>query len=166
MFRAGEERVGWFKLHLDPEAGKTIYRDEYLDQAIDPGNPDALLKLPLGKTALEVCTDYLRQVYTHMMAMLERRLPDTIDTMPIKFVITTPAMWSTSAQHATMTAAKRAGFGSRPQDSIATVAEPEAAAAYSLQRLNSLHGHESVSKSVDGNKKFTVSVHMPLLAFD
>jgi hypothetical protein len=133
MFRPGAPRVGWFKLLLDPEAGDAKYNDEAL---IDPGNPSAIMTLPPGKTVVDVCTDYLALVYAHTMRMLEKRLPSTLKATPIKFVITTPAMWGTNAQHNTLVAAKAAGFGRRSIDWVDMVSEPEAAAAYSLTQLN------------------------------
>ncbi|KAM6509706.1 hypothetical protein FALCPG4_017353 [Fusarium falciforme] len=47
-------------------------------------------------------------------------------------------MWSPAAQHNTIIAAQAAGFGSRPQDIIESVTEPEAAASYALREINSI----------------------------
>ena len=58
------------------------------------------------------------------------------DNTPQECWITLPAIWSDEAKEATLTAAKNAGFGSRPHDEIFTIAEPEAAAIYTLKRFS------------------------------
>lgn len=151
MFRPGAPRVGCFKLLLDPAAGDAKYNDEGL---IDPGNPSAVMTLPPGKTVVGVCTDYLAQVYAHTMRMLEKRLPNTLKSTPIQFVITTPAMWGTNAQHNTLVAAKAAGFGKRSIDWVDMVSEPEAAAAYSLKQLNTDEVRHVIHDEKVGNEKF------------
>jgi hypothetical protein len=142
MFRPGMQRYGWFKLLLDPDAGEHAYNDfSYcLTTTIDPGNPNAIFSVAPGKTAVEMCADYLELVYKHVMETLERRMANTFDYTPIQFVMTTPAMWSDVAQHETRIAAERAGFGSRAGDWVEMVSEPEAAAAYSLKTVNVLQG--------------------------
>lgn len=137
MFKAGEPRLAWFKLLLDPAAGDKKYNDE----TVDPGNPEAIMTLPTGKTVVDVCADYLAIVYSHTMEALAKRMPNTLKTTPIKFVITTPAMWGVNAQHMTALAATKAGFGSRSIDWIDMVSEPEAAAAYALKQLNAENRH-------------------------
>jgi hypothetical protein len=135
-FRIGMPRYGWFKLLLDPQAGERAYNDSNLETAFDPGNPNALLSLAPGKTAVDMCADYLKLVYDHAMFQLRRRMPNMFDETPIQFILTTPGMWGDNAQHSTRIAAERAGFGSRAGDMIFMVSEPEAAAAYSLKTLN------------------------------
>lgn len=131
-------RYGWFKLLLDPVAGETAYNDSTLTTTVDSGNPYALLTIAPGKTAVDMCADYLKLVYQHTIDSLRRRMPNTFDATPIQFILTTPAMWNDTAQHATRVAAERAGFGSRASDWIEMVSEPEAAAAYSLKSVNVL----------------------------
>jgi len=140
MFRPGMPRYGWFKLLLDPNAGERAYNDFSLTTTIDTGNPHAVCSVAPGKTAVEMCEDYLRLVYKHVMETLERRMANTFEYTPIQFVMTTPAMWSDVAQHETRIAAERAGFGSRAGDWVEMVSEPEAAAAYSLKTVNVLQG--------------------------
>ncbi|RTE85274.1 hypothetical protein BHE90_000016 [Fusarium euwallaceae] len=138
QLRAGSPRYGGFKLLLDPGAGSRAYNDEHLALALDPGNRSMQLSLCPGKSATDMVSDYLLLVYDEVMRSLLRRFPHTLSTLKIKFVITTPAMWSPAAQHNTMIAAREAGFGSRPQDIIESVTEPEAAASYALREFNSI----------------------------
>lgn len=143
MFRSGMPRYGWFKLLLDPNAGEHAYNDSSLAMMIDPGNPGASLSLVPGKTAVDMCADFLTLVYKHLMFTLGRRMPDKLDETPIQFVLTTPGMWSDVAQHVTRVAAARAGFGSRSGDWVEMVSEPEAAASYSLKTLDLHQGGET-----------------------
>ncbi|KAF5570127.1 heat shock Hsp70 [Fusarium pseudoanthophilum] len=137
QLRAGSPRYGGFKLLLDPGAGSRAYNDEHLALTLDPGNQSTQLLLHPGKSATDMVSDYLRLVHKEVMESLQRRFPNTLNDLKIKFVITTPAMWSPAAQHNTMIAAKAAGFGSRSQDIIESVTEPEAAASYALREFNS-----------------------------
>jgi hypothetical protein len=69
------------------------------------------------------------------MDTLQRRLILTLDSTPIQFVLTTPAIWSHEAQNTTCKAAKKAGFASRAGDTLSMVSEPEAAASYCLREI-------------------------------
>ncbi|KAF5971136.1 hypothetical protein FCOIX_10043 [Fusarium coicis] len=138
QLRAGSPRYGGFKLLLDPGGGSRAYNDEHLALTLDPENQSTQLFLHPGKSATDMVSDYLRLVHKEVMESLQRRFPNTLNDLKIKFVITTPAMWSPAAQHNTMMAASTAGFGSRPQDIIESVTEPEAAASYALREFNSL----------------------------
>ncbi|EGX50091.1 hypothetical protein AOL_s00076g442 [Orbilia oligospora ATCC 24927] len=131
-----------FKLLLDP----TIYGGVYagrskpwslLRRLEDLRLEDsASIKLPSGKTAIDVSSDYLKLLYNDLMNnRLRKRYPDTLDITPIEFVFTIPAIWSHKAQEATRYAAKTAGFSSRPSDSLSLVSEPEAAAMFVLQAM-------------------------------
>ncbi|KAK3395018.1 hypothetical protein B0H63DRAFT_518085 [Podospora didyma] len=83
---------------------------------------------------------------------LERRLPVNLKRKKIKFVITTPAIWSSAAQHNTLVAAKNAGFGSRALDIVVPVTEPEAAACYALKDVNSISALDSEAGNDSGWK--------------
>ncbi|KAK3366132.1 hypothetical protein B0T24DRAFT_723740 [Lasiosphaeria ovina] len=150
QLRAGTPRFGGFKLFLDPEAGSEAYNDKQLAVTLDPGNPAMESCLRDGKSATDMASDYLRLVHAEVMQALAKRFHRTLDTLKIKFVITTPAMWSPAAQHNTLMAAKAAGFGSRPQDIIEPVTEPEAAASYALKEINSLSA-STAGGSSDGS---------------
>lgn len=160
---AGDQRYGCFKLLLDHETGGTKWDDPNLGSSVDEGNPNALLQLPPGKDVLQVTTDYMKPLYAHLMDHLRKRVARTIDATPIQFVLTTPAIWSHAAQHSTCEAAKKAGFGTRPGDTITMISEPEAAALYTIKELNSgQNGHFKESKLYIPPNCY-LSIHKPLV---
>lgn len=133
----GSKRYGYFKLLLDAKTGATKYDDPGLGTAIDDGNPNAQFQLPPNKSAFDVTADYLELLYGHIMGQLHKRVAVTLKSTPIQFVLTTPAIWSHEAQGVTLEAAKRAGFTTRPGDTISMISEPEAAASYCLRDVHS-----------------------------
>ena len=140
--------VSWFKLKLDRTAA-TRFDDPGLRESEGPG----YLRLPRGKSARDVCTDYLKEIYKFTMSILEQRLSEgIIRVTPIEFWFTVPAMWSDAAKNDTMTAAKAAGFGVRPHDNIYLIPEPEAAAISTLKKLSPVGIEEQVSVSIFGQQ--------------
>ena len=127
---------GFFKLLLDVNAAT-----QYDNPRLATSNPQSIeysyanTPLPAGKTAVEITTDYLKLLYAHLMGTLRQEHICTLDSTPIQFVLTTPAIWSHEAQNATCQAAKDAGFTSRPGDTLTMVSEPEAAASYCLKEI-------------------------------
>ena len=90
--------------------------------------------MPKKKPAEEVVADYLTHFYQHCMEYLEKEVTkDLLKLTPIDFWFTMPALWSDPAQHATRAAAEKAGFGSRADDTISMIMEPEAAAVCALK---------------------------------
>jgi molecular chaperone DnaK (HSP70) len=135
----------WTKLLLDRHARSTEYDDINLESSIESG----LLRLPPGKTASSVTTDYLSKLYKHCMKILGRHYADLLESTPIEFWFTMPAMWSDKAQNATKMAARNAGFGSRPLDTISMITEPEAGV---LAAINS--PMSSIDGALEVNSKF------------
>ncbi|KAF3770180.1 actin-like ATPase domain-containing protein, partial [Cryphonectria parasitica EP155] len=122
----------WTKLLLDDHAIETQHDDGNLRKYYGAG----FKTTPKGKTATNVVADYLKFLYSHMMRELGRKLSEEILAVtPIQFWFTLPALWSHRAQNATLQAATRAGFGSRHNDEIHLVKEPEAAAIACLSGL-------------------------------
>ena len=128
----GTERSSCFKLLLDAKATGTQFDSPGLTAG---DGPYTKTRLPAGKSAPVVTTDYLRHLYNHLMNTLQQKLTKTIDNTPIQFVLTTPAIWSHEAQCTTCEAAKAAGFTSREGDTLSMVSEPEAAASYCLKEV-------------------------------
>ncbi|KAH8702220.1 Hsp70 family protein [Talaromyces proteolyticus] len=130
----GHKCYSWTKLLLDKNAPLTKYDDPMLEKATKSG----IMQLPPGKDAVGVVADFLTSVYEHIMHILEKGLAEEILGMSaIEFWFTMPAIWSDKAQAATREAAKRAGFGPRPErplDTIYMITEPEAAAIAALTR--------------------------------
>jgi molecular chaperone DnaK (HSP70) len=135
----------WTKLLLDSKAPITEYDDPDLQKAQGGG----LLRLPEQCTATEVCADYLREIYNYTLDYITRRLGDAfLAVTPLEFWFTVPAIWSHQAKYATLTAARRAGFGSRQVDNIYLIPEPEAAAVATLSSWS--HHGDVVVKCGDG----------------
>lgn len=114
-----------------------MFDDPTLEQNIGLG----LLKLPTGFQAAQVCTDFLREIYSYVVKELEQRLsPEVLQVTPLEFLFTVPAIWSDKAKQATIDAAHQAGFSSRNKDSLSLMPEPEAAAiaAISAYRTENL----------------------------
>jgi molecular chaperone DnaK (HSP70) len=115
----------WTKLLLDHQTERPDY-DDTTNGVSEESEDRGLLRLPNGKTAVEVVTDYLRKLYKHCMKTLEKHYATFLGITPIEFWFTMPAIWSDQAQNATRQAALKAGFGSRPLDTIRMITEPEA----------------------------------------
>lgn len=110
---------------------------EYDDPALADMAGQGMMKLPDFRKAEEVCEDFLHELYIYLTSKLRQEMTEsTYDTTPMECWITLPAIWSDEAKDATLNAAWKAGFGSRPDDAIFTIAEPEAAAIATLKRYS------------------------------
>ncbi|KAK6611329.1 hsp70 protein-like protein [Botrytis cinerea] len=122
----------WTKLLLDKNAVFGEDDDIISKLVID----DGMMHLPSHRDCKGVCEDFLQKLYVSFSGYAERTLgKDTFRMSPIDCWITLPAIWSDEAKHATLNAAKRAGFATNPMDQIHTIAEPEAAAIATLKEL-------------------------------
>ncbi|KAM0670580.1 hypothetical protein MY8738_000775 [Beauveria namnaoensis] len=118
------------KLLLD----KSALLSEFDDCDVYDASTNDMMRLPKGKTAKDVATEYLRQMY-NMFDTSKKELFGSLnlDELPIEFWLTVPASWSETAKLLTKTAAIKAGFGSRAIDQVMLISEPEAAAQYALK---------------------------------
>lgn len=120
----------WTKLLLDSSAKPTPFDDPNLSDAIEDGR----LRLPTNRNAQGVAADFLREVYQHLEKKLIKQMgASTFKSTPMDCWLTVPAVWSDQAQNATKAAAMMAGFGSRRDDTISIITEPEAAAVAVLK---------------------------------
>lgn len=125
------KQYAWTKLLLDKNVNLGQHDDPLLRQMY---GEEGFLGLPEDKTAKEVVRDYLAELYKHTVSVLIRELTSAVfDSLPMECWITMPAIWSDGAQSATREAALQAGFGSRPNDSVSMITEPEAAALWALR---------------------------------
>lgn len=114
----------WTKLLLDKHAQPAKFDDPLLRDR----HGDGLLRLPEHKSAQDVVEDFLRELYVFTVTELERHFDrEVFRRMAMKCWITMPAVWSDEAQAATRDAARGAGFGSRANDTVFMIWEPEAA---------------------------------------
>lgn len=126
------------KLLLD----KSALLSDFDDCDIYDASTNDMMRLPKGKSAKDVATEYLR----HMYKMFEKSKEELFGSMnlnelPVEFWITVPASWSEAAKLLTKSAALAAGFGSRNIDQVMLISEPEAAAHYTLK--SSIHRLET-----------------------
>lgn len=78
-----------------------------------------LLWTPVGRTAQDIVSDYLGELYLHCMEILSKNYEEALLKLtPIEFFFTVPAVWPPRARKATEQAAISAGFGSRSGDTI------------------------------------------------
>jgi molecular chaperone DnaK (HSP70) len=59
---------------------------------------------------------------------------DFVESTPIEYILTVPAVWSDKAKSDTLWCASQAGFG--PMDKIRLITEPEAAAVYTFTTVS------------------------------
>jgi hypothetical protein len=125
----------WMKLLLDPERS-THYDDPSLARSEGQG----VLRVPPGKTGLDVCADFLTEVATFAYDEIKKRMgEDVVLISPLEFWFTVPAVWSDRAKSATLRAAEKAAMNAKVlRNADATtflIAEPEAAAVATIAGL-------------------------------
>ncbi|KAF3922564.1 hypothetical protein ABW21_db0208467 [Orbilia brochopaga] len=129
------KHYSWMKLHLDNDAPQTEFDDPDLSQEIR----DGVVALGGNRSAEEITSDYLKELYSRLMWALEQKFSKRIlQVTKIKFWLTKPAIWSDEAEVKTLEAAKKAGFGGQRgdiQDEISLILEPEAAAMATITGL-------------------------------
>ncbi|KXX73243.1 Heat shock protein SSA3 [Madurella mycetomatis] len=172
--RRGMEACSWTKLLLDTSAETAEFDDPSLREAAG----SAFFRLPPGKDAKAVCQDFLSEVYRFVVHNLEMRMtPEIFNMTPMECYLTIPAIWTDKARSATRDAAKAAGFGSRPFDTICMIAEPEAAAIAALRKdlrpgsVNAVKAGDNILIADCGGgtvdiTTYTVRKTFPALEFD
>ena len=134
--KPGMVSSSWFKLGMTESGIPASLDDPLLVQAVGK----SLLRIPEGKTAEELCQDYLTSLYQYIVNRLVRQFTKSvIDVTPIKFVLTAPADWGEKYKDKLLTAATAAGVSSRALDTVPIIDEPEAAALAAFetsQRFN------------------------------
>jgi hypothetical protein len=119
--KPGDVSCGWWKLLLD----ETTDVDSF-DPTLRSVISDDILRLPEGKSAEEVATDYLTFVCNHIMQQLSEVLKTGLKVTPLVFSLTVPSTWTLAAREKTRQAAKNAGFTTRPGDELHMLDEPQA----------------------------------------
>ncbi|KAK5196966.1 hypothetical protein LTR92_002904 [Exophiala xenobiotica] len=121
----------WFKLLLAGKLKPTEFDDPHLEKAT--GNKT--LRLPKGKTAQAVLTDFLTLLCKLFLKRLKKAMGSAkaVEKTKCVFVVTVPATWPLAARQATRDAAVAAGFGGREGDEVVLIDEPEAAAVLAIK---------------------------------
>lgn len=123
------------KLLLDP-AQATKFDDPSLTESEGSG----VLTKPLGKSAVQICADYLTEVSKFAHYSLSKRLSaEVLAVTPLEFWFTVPAVWSDKAKADTLLAArkaaKQAGLQFHGDSQVFLIREPEAAAVATVSYL-------------------------------
>jgi hypothetical protein len=145
---AGALCYTWTKLLLEARTSCRAVADSSLRDVCG----EKVLQVPPGKTARDVCQDYMKGLYNYLVKTLKRRYGDErFAATPMDCWVTVPAIWSDKAQDLTRDAALCAGFGGRNFDTLNVISEPEAAALTVLApRLRSGAAHDiTVSPGFD-----------------
>jgi molecular chaperone DnaK (HSP70) len=88
-----------------------------------------------GKTSDQLTTEYLAELYKHLMYTLEQKIGAALlRNQQIEFCLTVPAIWRETAKEKTKAACQKAGFKTNTE--IYLVSEPEAAAISALHGLD------------------------------
>jgi hypothetical protein len=147
----GMKSYTWFKLRLDDSAKMTDF-DDFTVGKMSNLQGRGLLELPPGKTVEDVCADFLKCVYDHLMTRLTKTYGAAmLAATPMEFWLTVPAIWSDIGKARTKNAARRAGICSRPEDEMFLISEPEAAAAASITKMTGT-GVDNQLKVGDGGE--------------
>ncbi|KAK9234506.1 hypothetical protein V1525DRAFT_383293 [Lipomyces kononenkoae] len=121
----GVTKIEYFKLLLQGQ-----YNNRYGDLTRD-------LRLPPGKTAVDVAADYLSLIRMAMRMELQKALGSIFirEEQNVKYFLTVPAIWDDAAKSATRQAAVQAGFIDSINDArLSLITEPEAAAIFCAKR--------------------------------
>jgi hypothetical protein len=123
--------VRHFKLGLQPGSNEHYRPDANEPPALDGYWSDANWKHPslAFKEPVDLATDYLKEIRTYILEdILPKRFGQNfLAELPLKYVLTVPAIWSDKARSLTKTAAVGAGI---PENDLDLITEPEAAALY------------------------------------
>lgn len=138
----------WMKLLLDREQAS-----KYDDPTLRKSEGQGVLALPQGKTAIDVCADYLANVAVFVHDVLKQKLsPEVLALCPLEFWFTVPAVWSDKAKSDTLRAsqhaAKKAGIFKDANISTFLIAEPEAAAVATISALTEGGARQQIKVSI------------------
>lgn len=125
----------WMKLLLDPEQAT-----KFDDPSLAASQGEGILTKPPGKSAVDLCADYLSEVAAFAYTSLAKRVSlEILQVTPLDFWFTVPAVWSDRAKHDTLQAARRAAkkasLRAHPDSRVFLIREPEAAAIATLSNL-------------------------------
>jgi hypothetical protein len=125
----------WMKLLLDPNQAT-----KYDDPTLKASEGQGVLATPRGRTAVDLCGDYLGHVAAFAYDALKQKIsPDILAVCPLEFWFTVPAVWSDRAKTDTLRAAEKAAMNADVfRDAMVStflIAEPEAAAVATVSAI-------------------------------
>ncbi|KIW19845.1 hypothetical protein PV08_00420 [Exophiala spinifera] len=126
-----EQRYQWFKLGIDPKQ-----QQQQAVSHLSIAYPSAKALPPASDphhSPVELATTYLICIRRHVEKLLTLKLgKGVIDTTPICYTITVPAIWDDAAKARTQQCAKNAGMG----DEVRIISEPDAAIIYAIDTMD------------------------------
>jgi hypothetical protein len=106
--------------------------EQFTPPTVTPDQKTKQMLRNLGISPVTVVSDFLKSVRAVTMASIERAYSDEwVKEVPIKYVLTVPAIWTDTAKNLMVQAAQLAGYGAHRKD-FNLVSEPEAAAGWFL----------------------------------
>ena len=149
-----EPRHQWFKLGLDPTQD-----DDVSHLSIEFPDPKALPP-SYDDDSTQLVSDYLTCLRKHAYNILRLKLGQgVLNTTPVEFIVTVPAIWEDAAKDRTATCATAAGMG----EFVRTISEPEAAVVYTLDTMdphNLKQGDKFVLCDAGGGTVDLISYHI------
>ncbi|OJJ66226.1 hypothetical protein ASPBRDRAFT_428468 [Aspergillus brasiliensis CBS 101740] len=146
----GMTSCSWTKLALEASANGRVPDERGLGNGV--------IRVPLGKQAHSVVSDYLRRLHEHVWSLEPLR---SIRNLEVEYILTFPASFSKEAQQAIVAAAEHAGFrrGTRK-----LLTESEAAAGYVFEQglLGEMKAGEKVMVVDLGGGTSDVSTYIAL----
>lgn len=93
----------------------------------------------LSKRAVDVTADYLRKLWDFTLANIRAKQPNVIEGLPIRIVLSVPALWPNTAVDRMIRATEQAGLMSRRAGGLETRLVFIAQRSSQTSRKNSLH---------------------------
>lgn len=125
----GDDRHQWFKLGLDPSQ-----ENEVSHLTISYPDPKALPPSYDGAVgAVKLSTEFLSCLREHAVNVLRLKVGNgVVESTPIRFIVTVPAIWDDAAKARTLQCAVEAGMG----NDVRIISEPEAAVVHALDAMD------------------------------
>ncbi|KAI9738107.1 MAG: hypothetical protein M1818_005535 [Claussenomyces sp. TS43310] len=118
---------------VDGIRGLKLLLDEDQKDRYGPSLLSKNILMAIRKDAVDVASDYLRELFRVVQKVQVRRLGEAyVKSAKFRIVLTVPAVWSDKAKDATLKAAEKAGLNDHE---LSMISEPEAAAIYTLRAI-------------------------------
>jgi hypothetical protein len=106
--------------------------EKFTAPTVTPDQKTKQMLRELGISPVTAVSDFLKSVRAITVTSIERTYSaEWVKEVPIKYVLTVPAIWTDSAKNLMVQAAELAGYGAHRKD-FNLVSEPEAAAGWFL----------------------------------
>lgn len=139
----------WMKLLLQPEQAS-----KHDDPSLHTSEGGGVLRTPPGKSAVDVCADYLGNIAVFAHDVLKQTCsPETLAVTPLEFWVTVPAVWNDKAKADTLRAAEKASRKAKVfrDTTVSTflIPEPQAAAVAAISSITQGGSLQYIKVSLD-----------------